>query len=310
MDSDSGKFQDWEVLLSNSDSESGFGDLNDLGEIDVHSDGIIQANYFSIEAGEDRLGKAVSESSETSDNPSWIEPRSEIHYPMKDSTEFWSDSGSAVTDERKFNDFEEENVVGLVGNEKGHVGFEGIEEISCGNGKSLDDLETLCSNSERMRLGDVKVENFDENGEQLLQGNTLSMVESTRVEEDSAGGVNTDGKVEVEIGKVEKAERKTVVWWKVPMEFLKYCVYRMNPMWTFSMAAAVMGFVILGRRLYNMKKTRSMQLKVTMDDKKVSQFMSHAARLNEAFSVVKRVPLIRPALPAVGVTPWPVMSLR
>ena len=38
--------------------------------------------------------------------------------------------------------------------------------------------------------------------------------------------------------------------------------------------------------------------------------MSRAARLNEAFSVVRRVPIIRPALPAAGVNPWPVMSLR
>lgn len=43
---------------------------------------------------------------------------------------------------------------------------------------------------------------------------------------------------------------------------------------------------------------------------KVSQFMSRAARLNEAFSVVRRVPIIRPSLPAAGVTPWPVISLR
>ncbi|KAK3014981.1 hypothetical protein RJ639_010338 [Escallonia herrerae] len=43
---------------------------------------------------------------------------------------------------------------------------------------------------------------------------------------------------------------------------------------------------------------------------KVSQFMSRAARLNEAFSIVKRVPVIRPSMPAAGVTPWPVMSLR
>jgi len=43
---------------------------------------------------------------------------------------------------------------------------------------------------------------------------------------------------------------------------------------------------------------------------KVSQFMSRAARLNEAFSVVKRVPVIRPQLPAAGVSPWPVVSLR
>lgn len=43
---------------------------------------------------------------------------------------------------------------------------------------------------------------------------------------------------------------------------------------------------------------------------KVSQFMSRAARLNEAFSVVRRVPIIRPPLAAPGVTPWPAMSLR
>ncbi|CAL5348615.1 unnamed protein product [Camellia sinensis] len=35
---------------------------------------------------------------------------------------------------------------------------------------------------------------------------------------------------------------------------------------------------------------------------KVSQFMSRAARLNEAFSVVKQVPVMRPTLPAAGVT--------
>lgn len=46
---------------------------------------------------------------------------------------------------------------------------------------------------------------------------------------------------------------------------------------------------------------------------KVSQFKSRAARLNEVFSVVKRVPIVRPALPgpAAGFAPsWPMMSLR
>ena len=41
---------------------------------------------------------------------------------------------------------------------------------------------------------------------------------------------------------------------------------------------------------------------------KVSQFMSRAARLNEAFSVVRQAPFIRPSLPTPGVAPWPVMS--
>lgn len=44
---------------------------------------------------------------------------------------------------------------------------------------------------------------------------------------------------------------------------------------------------------------------------KASQVMSRAARLNEAFSVVKLVPVIRPSLPALGSTgTWPAMSLR
>jgi hypothetical protein len=38
--------------------------------------------------------------------------------------------------------------------------------------------------------------------------------------------------------------------------------------------------------------------------------MSRAARLNETFSVVRRVPIVRPLLPAAGVNPWPMMSLR
>lgn len=73
----------------------------------------------------------------------------------------------------------------------------------------------------------------------------------------------------------------------------------------------MMGFVILGHRLYKMKKkTKGLELKVAVDDKKVSQFMSRAARLNEAFSVVKRVPVIQPQLSAAGVSAWPVVSLR
>nr|GMC77353.1 uncharacterized protein LOC109160138 isoform X2 [Ipomoea batatas]GMD13188.1 uncharacterized protein LOC109160138 isoform X2 [Ipomoea batatas]GMD19436.1 uncharacterized protein LOC109160138 isoform X2 [Ipomoea batatas]GME00845.1 uncharacterized protein LOC109160138 isoform X2 [Ipomoea batatas] len=123
-----------------------------------------------------------------------------------------------------------------------------------------------------------------------------------------SGGETMNKIVEVEVKKAE-VEKKSVVWWKAPFELLKYCMFRFKPVWTFSMAAALIGFAILGRRIYNVKKKiRSLELKVTMDDKKVSQFMSRAARLNEAFSVVKRVPVIRPQLPATGVAPWPVMT--
>lgn len=44
---------------------------------------------------------------------------------------------------------------------------------------------------------------------------------------------------------------------------------------------------------------------------KVSQLMGRVARLNEAFSVVRRVPIVRPpSLPASSVTLRPVISMR
>ncbi|KAM7473053.1 hypothetical protein LguiA_011236 [Lonicera macranthoides] len=131
----------------------------------------------------------------------------------------------------------------------------------------------------------------------------------TEGEEEGSGKVEN---VAIEAKSGVEEEKMSVVWWKLPLELLRYCVFRASPVWSLSVAAAVMGFVILGRRLYKMKrKSRSLQMKVTLDDKKVSQFMSRAARLNEAFSVVKRVPVIRPSLPAAGLTPWPtMMSLR
>ncbi|KAF8113597.1 hypothetical protein N665_0047s0006 [Sinapis alba] len=107
----------------------------------------------------------------------------------------------------------------------------------------------------------------------------------------------------------DSKSRETVVWWKMPFVLVKYSAFRIGPVWSVSMAAAVMGFLLLGRRLYNIKKKpQRIHLKVAIDYMKVSQVMSQAARLNEAFTEVRRVPVIRPALPAPGA--WPVLSLR
>ncbi|CAL0310959.1 unnamed protein product [Lupinus luteus] len=110
-------------------------------------------------------------------------------------------------------------------------------------------------------------------------------------------------------------KRRVVAWWKVPFEVLKYWVVRVSPVpvWSLSVAAtaAFLGLVILGRRLYKMKrKTQTLKLNLALDDKKVSQLMGRVARLNEAFSVVRRVPIGRPSLPASSVTLRPVMSMR
>ncbi|CAF2141731.1 uncharacterized protein LOC103853571 [Brassica rapa] len=123
----------------------------------------------------------------------------------------------------------------------------------------------------------------------------------------SAHVVAVDSAV-VRSGDEGKKSRETV-WWKIPFVLVKYYAFRIGPVWSVSMAAAVMGFVLLRRRLYHMrKKAQRIHLKVAIDEKKVSRVMSQAARLNEAFSEVRRVPVIRPALPSPGA--WPVLSLR
>ncbi|KAG6478994.1 hypothetical protein ZIOFF_062444 [Zingiber officinale] len=45
-------------------------------------------------------------------------------------------------------------------------------------------------------------------------------------------------------------------------------------------------------------------------DKKASQLKVHATRLNEAFSMIRRAPIIRPSLTSGGLTPWSVVSLQ
>ncbi|XP_047258262.1 uncharacterized protein LOC124890470, partial [Capsicum annuum] len=134
--------------------------------------------------------------------------------------------------------------------------------------------------------------------EGILQGNEEKIQVVEQRSNDAGGGG----------GGYQK--RRSIVWWKVPIQLVKYCAFRVStPVWTISVAAAVMAFLIVGRRLYKMKKKAkaALQLKVTVDDKNISQFTSRAARLNEAFSIVKRVPVIRPQLPTAGVTLWPVM---
>ncbi|KAL3503790.1 hypothetical protein ACH5RR_033631 [Cinchona calisaya] len=331
MDAEAGEFQDWEVLQPDSGSDytdNPVHNSNDFQEIDAQSEGMIQTDYFSMDplpnSHSTRTTSAafdVSEvGSENSDNPSWIDPNSDTRYPTKDAGEFWSDSSSDRSDDRKFYEFRGRNEkiqVGFDRNEKTQVGCEGVEEISGVNEKSLESFDKIWSVSGHIELDSVNVGDLDVESESGCEKNTYpEALEEGKREKQSIQSLKDEGEsVEIVSRKVEKEEeeekKKSVLWWKVPIDLLRYCLFRASPVWTFSVAAAVMGFVILGRRLYKMKKkTRALEINVTMDDKKISQFMSRAARLNEAFSVVKRVPVVRPSLPAVGVAPWPVMSLR
>lgn len=168
--------------------------------------------------------------------------------------------------------------------------------------KPVNELWTTSSSSD-----DGKSDTNSINSDIIVQGET-SLVNVS----DNLGPDIVEAETETEkLGEKDVSDNRVMVWWKLPMDLLKYCLFKASPVWSLSVAAAMMGVVLLGRRLYKMKhKTRTLQLKVAMDDKKVSQVMNRAARLNEAFSVVKRSPIIRPALPAAGISPWPMMALR
>ncbi|TVU29684.1 hypothetical protein EJB05_21262 [Eragrostis curvula] len=107
-----------------------------------------------------------------------------------------------------------------------------------------------------------------------------------------------------------EGEKQVVVWWRLPFKLLPYCAWKVKPVWSFSIAAALLGLVVLGRRMYRMKhKAKGMpQIKIAFDDKRASQFANRAARLNEAFLIARRVPMLRTSSGAV--LPWSMVQER
>ncbi|KAA0034404.1 uncharacterized protein E5676_scaffold1932G00570 [Cucumis melo var. makuwa] len=323
------EFQDWELLLHDSIPETSLTAAEFSGEKSTHfggiegesgSDSIIKSDYFSLD-NQGRRGKteperdlSEEEDSVEANNPSWIDPSSDNRYDRVNSGELWSDSSRIRSDERKVNELNsktesriaeflqgdkelngsieshEDNISGSDPNIE--LAFEELDEIGA---QSKDLSNFWCESSGDFDQSGSKVVKLEEGKEQLEENKTVQ-VEETKV--------NTESGSEV-------GEKRKVVWWKVPFEVFNYCLFKASPVWSFSLAAALMGFIILGRKLYKMKrKSQSLHLKVILDEKKGSSpFMSRAARLNEAFSVVRRVSIVRPALPAAGINPWPAMSL-
>ncbi|XP_073122069.1 uncharacterized protein [Henckelia pumila] len=304
------EFNDWEVLQSEEIPVTPIDSVNSFDEID--SGRLIRANHFSLDAL-DRYGEELDDNkSAGSDNPSWIDPgmdENPTRYLDRETAGFWSDSGSERSEDRKIKDSEGRNVMGFSEDENKHVGFDGVEEMVEQKVGKVENLGNLCSDSTGFEASSEKVNDFVENSDSGLQEIVIlhDDTEEEKHENEVIGKGHefSDGNEIKSSGEIEKS---CVVWWKMPMELLKYCVFKMSPVWTISAAAAVLGFLILRHRLYKMKKkTRGMEIKVTVDAK-ASQAMSRAERLNEAFWVVKRVPMIRPSLPADGVTTWPAMA--
>ncbi|MED6132708.1 hypothetical protein PIB30_021537 [Stylosanthes scabra] len=178
--------------------------------------------------------------------------------------------------------------------------------VSCNSSSSSTDPNEVDRNFDDTYLADHLYPQF------LLSNHSPSSASSSNLQQlpdnnDSDSDSDSDAKTEGQGREIAKEEETRVAWWKVPLEVFKYWVVRVSPIpaWSLSVAAAAafFGLVILGRRLYKMKrKTQTLKLNVALDDKKASQLMGRVARLNEAFSVVRRVPIVRPSLPAPSVT--------
>uniref|UniRef100_A0A0D9V8P1 Uncharacterized protein n=1 Tax=Leersia perrieri TaxID=77586 RepID=A0A0D9V8P1_9ORYZ len=102
-----------------------------------------------------------------------------------------------------------------------------------------------------------------------------------------------------------------VRWWQLPVGLLRaWAVRAARSAWSMPVAVALLGIAVLGRRLYRMRRQSKAvaRVRLVLDDKKASQFKTQASRLNESFPMVRRAPIMKPLLPANGVTPWPVLG--
>eukprot|EP01018_Ginkgo_biloba_P031692 Gb_12741 [translate_table: standard] len=92
--------------------------------------------------------------------------------------------------------------------------------------------------------------------------------------------------------KSKAMERKCMKeWWKHPLGIWKR---QIGTLCSFGVAAAFMGLLILGRGWYRGKhQDRKLRFHVYADDRRISEMICQAARLNQAFSAVRGVPVVR-----------------
>lgn len=175
---------------------------------------------------------------------------------------FWSDSGGDGSVYPKSSGSEGKGELGYVDDAKEEVGFEGIDiehKIS---------REFRSEKYEGVEEESKLVDNLEFGGAMEVEGGDGSISSAISEVEGIEFSPKTENAITANEAKSGDVDKKRVVWWKLPLELLKFCAFRISPIWSFSIAAAVMGFVILGRKLYKLKhKSKSIQLKVSMDDK-------------------------------------------
>lgn len=276
---DSADLHDWE-LIQGSDLID-----NHMGVVvldEVTANGAIKDDYFAFDFGGSQNFQSEEESDEggiDSDNPSCADHNSDSNKILETSREHLSFVGMP---------FPIRNSGGFLSDE------------------SSDGQRSL-ANSEHVELGSLE-------GSVMEMGSEDSDPGCGNLGGESEGNDRSVSREMTEIGgdaSINDGEKREKIWWKVPLGLLKYCLVSFKPVWSVSIAAAVVGIFMLWRKLYRMKrKSRSIPLKLAIDDKKASQFVARSARLNAAFSVVRRMPVIRHSLQESVATQWAALPLR
>lgn len=135
-----------------------------------------------------------------------------------------------------------------LGREKGEFG--GTIDLQTGDntGDEEDKEEAIVEESEGRGIGFVKPDEQDCNS---------SMEIGEKKIEDDSGHVLANG-----------GEKKGVVWWKLPFELLTFCALKVKPLWSISVAAALVGVWLLKKRLYRMRqKSQIVPLKIILHEK-------------------------------------------
>lgn len=233
MDGEGELSNDWE-LLHNALPQGHVVDppppvSGDFHGVDGDSEGVVQSDYFALDS--DKRSSAPVTSRVTEENGS-----TDSDNPS------WIDPGS---DHRYGSDGKAAVGMGMSG------GFwsdsSGDESVQ---GKT--EMNQYNPNSYESRLDGVATEQVVVEG----SGDNESGVEEGPLEaEGHAPSAGEGGK-------------RCIVWWKLPFELLKFYAFRIGPVWSLSIAAAALGLVILGRKLYRMKRrARRLRINMGVDDK-------------------------------------------
>ncbi|KAJ0969398.1 hypothetical protein J5N97_022275 [Dioscorea zingiberensis] len=303
---DSTEFLDWELLRPSSPTANPF----DLA-------GAINPEYFSLSSAPLQADRTttvpVSEEPDRSgriDSDYADHPESERGFEFSfENLDYFSSEGSSFLTEgakgETLDAFDRELELGFEGASTGVI-FQEEEAKAIKEIEDPSDFSSVGSSS----LLDIEIRALDRELGLAFEGIGKSCEGEDGIE--GCEVKSEESRVEGETKEMSggNGEKKSEGWWKLPIEVLKFYVLKTRPIWSVTIAAAIVGVVLLGRRLYRMKqRSKSVSLKASLEDKKTSLLMALAANLNEAFSVMKRAPIIRPTAPAGGLTPWPLLGL-